>query len=133
MQVKIIDPNHPCYGQELGGSRIYFDYYHRGGKPDLYQAEAPEGGFYRLLTNQIDEEHYEAQELAREVERLSANVGDTVMITRMGSGGSKANFDIKEPHVITKITPSGTVYFDDGEANGFRPDVIVISKDKLQP
>lgn len=119
MQVKIIDPNHPCYGQELEGARIYFDYYHRGGKPDLYQAKAPEGGFYRLLTHQIDEAHYEAQETAREIEGLGANVGDTVIITRMGSGGSEASFDLNKPHVITKISSSGTVEFDNRAAWGF--------------
>ncbi len=131
MKVKITDPNHPCCGQELEGGRIYFDIYHRGGKPDLYQVKASEGGIYRLLTDQIDEGHYEAQEIAREVERLGANVGDTVLITRMGSGSSNANFDIKEPHVITKISPSGSVEFDDKEASGFRPDVTVINRGKV--
>jgi hypothetical protein len=132
MKVKIIDPNHPACGQELEGSRIYFDIYHRGGKPDLYQAKTPEGGFYRLLTDQIDEAHYEAQEIARDVERLGANVGDTVMITRMGSGGSNANFDLNKPHVITKICPSGTVEFDDRTAWGFRPDVTVVTRGEAE-
>jgi hypothetical protein len=128
MKVKIIDQNHPCFGQELEGGIIYFDIYHRGGRPDLYQVETPEGKKYRLLTNQIDEEHYNAQELAEEVERLGANVGDNVMITRLGSGSYNAGFDFSSPHVITKIDCSGHVEFDNRAACGFRPDVTVITK-----
>ncbi|RTZ38186.1 hypothetical protein EJ573_03010 [Paenibacillus polymyxa] len=128
MKVKIIDPQHPCFGQELEGGIIYFDYYHRGGRPDLYQVKTPEGKIYRLLTDQIDEDHYEAQEVAREIERIGAKVGDTVLITRLGSGGSKAGFDFSVPHVITKIDGSGHVEFDDRAAYGFRPDVQVVSQ-----
>ncbi|MCL6605529.1 MAG: hypothetical protein K6T94_21905 [Paenibacillus sp.] len=40
-----------------------------------YQVKTPEGKIYRLLTDQIDEEHYNAQELKEEVDRLGANVG----------------------------------------------------------
>lgn len=129
MKVKVTDPAHELFGQEVDGSRIYFDIYHQGGKPDLYQANAPDGKTFRLLTNQIDEEHYEAQELAREVERLGANVGDTVMINRLGSGCVfNPKFDLSVPHVITKISPSGDVEFDFRAAYGFRPDIEVVSR-----
>lgn len=126
MKVKIIDPKHPCFGQELEGGIIYFDYYHRGGRPDLYQVKTAEGEIYRLLTDQIDAAHYEAQEIARETARIGASVGDTVLITRLGSGSQKAGFDFSIPHIITKIDSSGHVEFDDGAACGFRPDVQVI-------
>ncbi|MEC0167399.1 hypothetical protein [Paenibacillus graminis] len=132
MKVKIIDPNHPCFGQELEGSIIYYDIYHRGGRPDLYQVKTPEGRIYRLLTDQIDEAHYNAQEIAEEVERLGANVGDTVLITRLGSGSISAGFDFSIPHVITKVCCSGTVEFDNGAASGFRPDVTVITRGEAE-
>ncbi|WP_342480076.1 hypothetical protein NST07_20720 [Paenibacillus sp. FSL L8-0340] len=128
MKVKIIDPNHPCFGKELEGGIIYFDIYHRGGRPDLYEVSTPEGKRYRLLTDQIDADHYEAQEVNEEIERLGANVGDTVMVIRSGSGGSKAGFDWNVPHVITRIDGSGHVEFDDTAAWGFRPDVTVITR-----
>ncbi|WP_342477408.1 hypothetical protein NYE24_30635 [Paenibacillus sp. FSL H7-0350] len=128
MKVKIIDPAHPYCGQELEGGIIYMDIYHRGGRPDLYAVKSPEGKTVRLLTHQIDEAHYEAQELNQEIERLGANVGDTVLIIRSGSGGCTLDFDWKAPHVITKIDSSGHVEFDDNAAYGFRPDVQVISR-----
>lgn len=128
MKVKIIDPKHPCFGQELEGGVVYLDYYHIGGRPDLYQVKTPEGRIYQLLTDQIDAEHHEAQRLQWEIERIGANVGDTVLITRLGSGGHKAGFDFSVPHVITKIDGSGHVEFDDRAAYGFRPDVKVISQ-----
>ncbi len=128
MKVKIIDSTHECFGQELEGGIIYNDIYHRGGRPDLYQVKTPEGKIYRLLTDQIDAEHYAAQEIAEEVERLGAVVGDTVMITRLGSGSQRAGFDFTIPHVVTKISASGNVEFDHGAASGFRPDVQVMER-----
>ncbi|GGF73172.1 hypothetical protein GCM10010912_17960 [Paenibacillus albidus] len=128
MKVKVTDPSHPCFGQELEGGIIYYDIYHRGGRPDLYEVSTPEGKRYRLLTHQIDADHYEAQELNEEIERLGAEVGDTVMVIRPGSGGSNAGFDWNASHVITRIDGSGHVEFDDKAAWGFRPDVQVLSK-----
>ncbi|ULO07162.1 hypothetical protein H1230_30205 [Paenibacillus sp. 19GGS1-52] len=132
MKVKIIDPAHACSGQELEGGIIYLDYYHRGGRPDLYEVRSPAGKTYRLLTHQIDEAHYEAQEISEEVERLGANVGDTVLIIHSGSGGCNRDFDWKAPHVITKIDGSGHVEFDHSAAFGFRPDVQLLSKAELE-
>lgn len=133
MKVKIIDPTHECFGQELEGGIIYNDIYHRGGRPDLYQVKTPDGKIYRLLTDQIDAEHYAAQEIAEGVERLGAVVGDTVMITRLGSGSQRAGFDFAVPHVVTKISASGNVEFDHGAASGFRPEVeLVATKNRVE-
>ncbi|MFY0545477.1 hypothetical protein [Brevibacillus sp. H7] len=121
-KVKVTDPRSPYFGQELEGYCWYYDYLHTGDSPDLYIVKTPEGK-KQLLSTQIDEKHYEAQELAEEIERLGANVGDTVMILRTGSGSSVAGFSTKVPHVISHISSSGTVTFDNGAATMFRPDV----------
>jgi len=127
MKVKITDPQHKYFGQELEGNVIYFDIHHiGGGGPDLYSITTPEGKM-RVLTTQIDEEHYKAQEIARETKSLGANVGDTVKILRSGSCHSKSGFDWKAPHVITDINRSGYVEWDGGEAQSFRPDVEIVS------
>lgn len=133
MKIKIIDPAHECFGQELEGCLIYNDIYHRGGRPDLYQAQDAEGIYHRLLTDQIDTDHYAAQEIAEETKRLGANVGDSVMIARLGSGTLKQGFNFKIPHVITRIYPSGNVEFDHGDACGFQPDVQVVEAGNEAP
>ncbi|QJD87884.1 hypothetical protein [Cohnella herbarum] len=126
--VKIIDPTHVLFGQELNGGCVYFDVYHQGsGGPDLFQIETP-AGKQTILSTKIDTEHYWEQRRQKEIHRIGANVGDTVIIIRGGSGSSKANFDWKAPHVITKIDSSGNVEWDNGAAKGFRPDVEVISR-----
>jgi len=126
MLVKITDKEHECFGQELEGFCFYYDYQHTGNSPDIYIIKTPEGE-RKILSTQIDVEHYENQRLSKEIEKLGANLGDKVMIIETGSGGSRVGFDIKEPHVITKISPSGTVYFDNGMADMFRPKVKVVS------
>lgn len=70
------------------------------------------------------------QDLERllEIERLGANVGDVVRIVRVGSGGWKRGFTPMDPHVITKITAAGNVFFDEGEAIMYRPRVEIIKK-----
>jgi hypothetical protein len=126
MLVKITDKEHKYFGQELEGFCFYYDYQHTGDSPDIYIIKTPEGE-RKILSTQIDVEHYENQRLSKEIERLGANVGDKVIIIESGSGGSKVGFDINEPHIITKISPSGAVYFDDGMADMFRPIVKVVS------
>jgi len=121
-KVKIIDPSNSYFGQELDGYCWYYDHLHTGDSQDVYIVKTPEGE-KQLLSTQIDVEHYEAQDLAKEIERLGANVGDTVKILRTGSGGSVAGFSTKVPHVISHISSSGTVTFDNGAATMFRPDV----------
>lgn len=127
MKVRVTDPTHELFGQEVEGGIIYYDIHHRGGRPDLYQVKTPEGKTYRLLTDQIDAEYYYAQEIAREVERIGANVGDSVLIIEPRSNHSRLGFDWKAPHVITKIDPSGNVDFDNGMASCFRPVVQIVN------
>jgi len=124
-RVKVTDPKSKYFGQEFDGGRIYFDIYYTGNGPDLFQIKTPDGS-KRVLSTQIDTEHYENQELTEELERLGANVGDTVIITRSGGGCFRANFDMNLPHKITNIDCSGHVEFDNGEAKCFRPDVNVV-------
>ncbi|PWW01192.1 hypothetical protein DFQ01_11082 [Paenibacillus cellulosilyticus] len=126
--VKIVDSTHKYFGQELPGGCVYYDVYHQGsGGPDLFQIETPEGK-QTILSNKIDEQHYWEQRRQLEIAKLGADVGDTVRIIRSGSGSSKANFDWKASHVITKIDSSGYVEWDNGDARGFRPDMEVISQ-----
>ncbi len=127
-KVKITDPKSPLYGQILDGACIYIDIYHIGsGGIDLYRVTDNSGNEDRLLSTQIDVEHYEKQLRAEEIARLGADVGDTVMIDRTGGGSFKVGFSTEIPHVITKISPGGYVEFDNGEADCFRPDVRVVA------
>jgi hypothetical protein len=126
--VKVIDPTHPYYGQELPGGCVYYDIYHKGsGGPDLFQVETPEGKT-TILSTKIDEVHYWEQRRQMEVALIGANVGDTVRIIRGGSGSCVANFDWNAPHIITKIGTGGHVEWDNGDATGFRPEMKVISR-----
>ena len=128
MRVRITDPEHRYFGQEFEGGCVYYDIYHQGsGGPDLFQIETPDGK-QMILSTKIDEDHYWEQRRQKEIERLGANVGDTVMILRSGSCSSKKGFRWSDPHVITKIDSSGHVEYDGGEAKSFRPDVSIISK-----
>ncbi|MFX3631871.1 MAG: hypothetical protein ACE3L7_07300 [Candidatus Pristimantibacillus sp.] len=125
--VRITDTNHKYFGQELPGGCVYYDINHVGdGGPDLYHIVTPEGE-RRILSTQIDEEHYNDQGRDEGLKRLGAKVGDVVMITRSGSGSSKAGFSTKVPHTITAICKYGDdVTFDNGEARMFRPDVVKV-------
>lgn len=126
--VKITDPKHKYFGQELPGGCVYYDVYHQGkGGPDLFQIETPEGK-ESILSTKIDEKHYWEQRRQAVIAKLGANVGDTVRIIRGGSGGCIANFDWKAPHVITRIDSSGHVEWDNGDATGFKPDMEVLSR-----
>lgn len=124
--IKVIDEKSPLFGKKLTGGIVYYDLYHTGNSPDLLQVQDEEGNKYQILSNRIDIEHYNSQEVAKETERLGAKVGDTVLITRSGSGYSKVNFNVKELHVITKIDCTGHVEFDNGDATMFRPDVELV-------
>lgn len=125
MKVKVTDKNHPLYNQEFDGYRFYFDYLHTGDSPDIFIIKTDKGEM-KILSTQIDEESYEKQEIEEAIKTIGGNVGDTVMIVESGSGSFKANFSYDVPHVITKITPSGHVEFDNGEATIFRPKVKVL-------
>ena len=122
MIVKVTDPASPYCGQEFEGGCFYYDIHHTGNSPDLFIIKTPKGD-ERILSTQIDAEHYWEQRRQEHIERLGATVGDTVMIVRTGSSSSKRNFDLLMPHKITKIDSSGHVTFDDGEATCFRPNV----------
>lgn len=126
--VKITDQKHPFFGQILPGGLIYHDINHTGDGPDLFRITSNEGSI-RLLSTQIDENHYWAQLRAERIVELGADVGDVVMIVKSGSGSYCAKFDIKEPHKITKIGNCGHVEFDGGTKTGasiFRPKVKII-------
>ncbi|WP_138753555.1 hypothetical protein [Paenibacillus sinopodophylli] len=124
--VKVTDPNHNLFGQELAGARVYFDIHHTGNSPDLYLIVTPNGE-QRILSTQIDEKHYDDQGREEGLKRLGAKVGDVVMITRSGSGSSNAGFSTNVPHTITAICKYGDdVTFDNGEARMFRPDVVQV-------
>lgn len=122
--VLITDEKHKYYKQRLEGFCAYYDLYHTGNGPDLYLAKTSEGLVFRLLSDQINIEDYNSQRLAKAIERLGANVNDVVMISRLGSGSYTQNFDLDQPHIVTKIFPSGHVIFDNGKAQTFQPDII---------
>jgi|GEM_PF-1879041 len=124
--VKVIDPKSPYYGKELEGGCLYYDVYHTGSSPDLFIIKTP-GGDEQILSTSIDTEHYWNQRRQEQIERLGADVGDTVVIIRPSSGWSKSGFDISVPHKITAIDSSGYVEFDDRQATYFRPDVIHVA------
>ncbi|WP_195760054.1 hypothetical protein [Flavobacterium sp. LC2016-23] len=128
--VLITDQEHEFYNQRLQGFCAYYDIHRTGSGPDLYIAETPEGVEFNLLSDQIDLDDYDSQKLAKQVIRLGANVNDVVMITRLGSGSYGPNFDLDQPHVITKIFPSGQVIFDNGKADTFQPDVTLYTGEK---
>lgn len=123
--VKVIDPKSPYCGQELEGGCIYYDVNHTGSSPDLFIIKTPDGE-KQILSTSIDTKHYWNQKRDQEIERLGADVGDVVIITRPGSCYSKRDFDWLNPHKITEINSSGYVEFDGGEATSFRPDVIKV-------
>ena len=128
--IKVIDKSHEYYGQELQGCCVYYDYKHIGnGGPDLYEAFTPDGDRFTISSERIDVDHYEAQRLKEEINILGANVGDTVMIIEAGSGGYSKDWDISKPHVISKISSGGSVWFDnypEGGAYIFRPKVTLV-------
>ena len=124
--VKITDTKHALSGRILPGGCIYYDIHHTGDGPDLFRVIDGDKS-YRLLSTQIDVDNYYAKELAKVVAKLGANVGDTVIIQRGGSGSFCAGWDSTKPHTITKISNTGNVEFDGGVRTGaslFRPTVI---------
>jgi hypothetical protein len=129
--VKITDKNHALYGKTLPGSLIYHDIHHTGNGPDLYVVLSNEKS-HRLLSTQIDEDHYRAQLMAEQVARLGAKEGDTVLITRGGSGSYCHGWDSDKPHKITVIDFTGHVQFDGGivknGASIFRPEVKLVDQ-----
>lgn len=127
MKVRVTDPNSPYCGQEFEGYCFYYDIYHTGSSPDLFIIKTQDGD-KQIFSTGIDAEHYWNQRRDQEIERLGANVGDTVIIKRFGSGHSTSKFDATKPHLITNINSSGYVEFDNGEATTFRPDVQVVSE-----
>lgn len=127
--IKVTDENHPLYGKEVTGYLFYHDINHTGDSPDLFRLQY-KGQYYNALSTQIDVEHYKAQQLAAEIARLGANVGDTVMIVQDGGGAYSGKFDRTIPHKITRISSGGYVEFDGGSANGgadiSRPKVQIV-------
>ncbi|RVU32674.1 hypothetical protein [Neptunomonas marina] len=127
--VKVIDQDHELNGLAVQGSCIYYDIHHTGESPDLFLLEH-EGQTYRVLSTQIDAEHYSEQLLKEEEKRLGFSLGDTVIITEGGSGSYGRDWDYKAPHKITKIDSSGHVEFDGGSSVGgasiFRPKVRAV-------
>lgn len=77
-----------------------------------------------ILSDSIDVKDYENQLLQINIKEFGVSVGDVVIIEKSGSGSFSANFDSKQPHLITSIGSSGNVEFDNGESNQFRPKMI---------
>jgi len=127
----ITDTEHEFYNKRLQGFCAYYDIYHTGSGPDLYYAKTPQGNEIKLLTDQIDINDYNSQKLTKEINRLGANVGDIVIITRLGSGSSSSGFDLDKPHIISEIAPNGHIIFDKGKASGFQPDVYIYKGEML--
>jgi hypothetical protein len=127
-EIRVIAPEHQLFGKTIKGAIIYFDHQHTGNSADLIAAYDPETGLdHRLLSTQVDMDYYHEQELAEQIKRLGANVGDSVMVTRTGSGYPTHGFNKSLPHVITKISYDGYVEFDD-YYEMFRPDVQLIKE-----
>ena len=127
MNVTVTDKTHVHYGKTFEGRRIFFDYQYTGNSPDVFQIITANGK-ETILSTQIDADDYERQEIEKEMARLGAKAGDVVKIIKSGSGSYSANFEEEDIHVITTISPSGHVTFDEGEATIFRPIVQVISQ-----
>ena len=123
-KVKIISGEYN--GMVVDGHRFYLDNLHTGSSSDLFEIY-PNGERKVITSDKIDVVHYETQLLEDELKRLGANVGDVVIITRSGSGSYQKGWNVNETHIITKITPSGYVEFDNGLAKMFRPDVKIVS------
>lgn len=120
MKIRVTDPNHKYFGQELEGAIWYLDIRHTGNSDDLYIATTPDGDI-RLLTSQIDEQYYKEQCLQEQLKELGVNIGDKVRIIKGGSGGCKAGWDSKGVHIVTDVDSTGHVTFDNGLADMFRP------------
>lgn len=126
MRVKVTDINNPYYGKEFEGDCIYYDIKHTGSSPDLFVIKTQDGE-KQILSTSIDEKHYWEQIRQKHIQKLGANIGDIVLITRSGGGSFKRDFDISKHHKITNIDSSGYVEFDNGEATTFRPDVKIVA------
>ena len=113
-------------GQILKGHRYYYDYLHTGNSPDLFSIQTPNGD-KTITSDFVDIEHYEQQCLQEELTRLSATVGDLVVIIRAGSGSYIHGWNNNIPPTITNITSRGYVEVDDGAARMFRPDVKIVN------
>lgn len=124
-RIRVIDPTSPYFGKDLDISMRYLDHLHTGSSPDLYFCDT-DSGTARFLSTQIDQELYKYEQIRWETERLGAHVGDTVYVSRYGSGSFSHGFNYKSLHTITAIYSCGSVDLDGGLANVFRPDVIVV-------
>lgn len=125
MKVKVINPKSEYCGQEFEGHCFYYDIDHTGHSADLFIIKTPDGD-KQILSTSIDAEHYWNQRRQEHIDKLGANVGDTVLITRTGSCSMCHDFDLSISHAITKIDSSGHVDFDNGRACCFRPDVTKV-------
>lgn len=133
--VIITDKNDVNFGKEFPGWLAFHDVYYRGGTTlpveDLYLVTI-DGQERRYVSSQIDVEHYQAQLLKEETERIGAKIGDKVRVLRETSGCyGKRYYDRKKNkgfHTITDINYCGNVTFDNGEANMFRPEIEVINE-----
>jgi len=125
-EIRVTDPKSPLCGQVVYGYIVYFDINHTGNSPDLIHATTREGKRVKLLSSQCDMGHYKAQELAEQVKRLGAKIGDKVRIVKSGSGTYGAGWRDEGVHEITNIDNVGYVEFDHGLGSMFRPAVEVV-------
>ena len=132
MKVRIIDRNDKHCGQVFDGYLFYHDILH--GKTvddkiqDIYVVNI-DGEDVQYRTNQIDEDYYEKQEIAKWVEYMGgADVGDEVRILKSTAGSFSRGFFDKDTHIITEIRSSGNVVFDNGAAVLFHPPVEIVKK-----
>lgn len=114
-KIKITDKDHPLFGQEVPGYCFYYDVNHTGDSPDLFLYEV-DGEKYKIISTQIDVDHYNAQLFQNVIKKVGANVGDVVNIVEHGGGSFAAKFDTRIPHKITKISHTGYVEFDGGSS-----------------
>lgn len=128
LDIKVIDKKSRYYGQTLKGYIFYYDIKHTGDSDNVYIAISHEGENIQFLSSQIDESYYNKQELAQVIEKLGANIGDTVLILKGGSGSYKKDWEQEGPHIITDIDFTGHITFDNGNAIIFRPKVKVIKE-----
>jgi hypothetical protein len=114
-KIRITDPKHHLFDQELDGGVVYYDVAHTGSSPDLIEVFDDAGKGHLLLSTQVDEDYLEQQRMDEFMLMLGASVGDRVHVLEAGSGTYSRRFDLQMPHVITGIKYAA-VEFDDGAA-----------------